>query len=133
LTLEQPGWQRPAVQMTSSVGPSSWPCLTARWARGARGGGAEPEQDPGWLHGLVHDREQFGREGVQVELVAQSNAVGLDGPGRAVLAAVEAPVALVLDAAAGRLERRGHGQGRPGHDQARLSPEELAQPRTIPT
>jgi hypothetical protein len=43
-------------------------------------------------------------------------------------AAVEAAVDQTLDAAAGRLEHRGHGQGGGGHDQAGVLPEQLAEP-----
>jgi hypothetical protein len=45
-------------------------------------GGSKPERDPGRFHGLVSDRQQLGRDGVQVELVAQADAVGRDGRGR---------------------------------------------------
>jgi hypothetical protein len=51
--------------------------------------------------------EQLGRQRVQVELLAQARAEGLDGPGRVVAAPVEASVHGVLDAAAGRLEHGG--------------------------
>jgi hypothetical protein len=61
------------------------------------------------LHRLVGYGEQLSGEGVEVDLVAQAGAVGLDGLGRAVLAPVEAPVDGLLDAAAGRLEGGGHG------------------------
>ena len=52
-----------------------------------------------------------------------------DGAGGVVAAAVEAPVDPLLDAAAGRLEGRGHGQGGAGHDQAGVSAQELAEPQ----
>src|SRR5512132_2169337 len=47
------------------------------------------------------DRQQLGREGIQVELVAQPDAVGLDGLGRVVLAPVEAPITRLLVATPG--------------------------------
>jgi hypothetical protein len=58
---------------------------------------------------LVNDREQLGREVVQVDLIAQPTGERFDGPGRVVLASVEAAVHRLLDAAAGRLK-----QGRDG-------------------
>jgi hypothetical protein len=96
----------------SSVGPGGWPCLAAGSVRGTRRGGSKPEHDPGRLHGLVHDRQQLAAEGVEVDLVAQAGGERLDGLDGVVLAAVEAPVHDLLDAAAGRLEQGGHGQGR---------------------
>jgi len=66
-------------------------------------------------------------ERVQVELVAQVGAERLDRLGGVVAAAVEAPVDRLLDAAAGRLEHPGHGQGGGGHDQAGVAAEQLAQ------
>jgi hypothetical protein len=57
------------------------------------GRGTEPQGRRGWLHRLVHDREQLGRERVQVDLVTQPGTERLDGLGGVVLAAVEAPIA----------------------------------------
>jgi hypothetical protein len=45
----------------------------------------------GRLHGLVNDHEEVGREGVQVDLLVQPSAEGLDGLGRVVAPSVEAP------------------------------------------
>src|SRR5215216_1450459 len=114
----------------SSVGPGRWPCLTASGARGTRCRGSKPQRDQAWLCGLVNDRKQLGGEGVKVELVAQTGAEGLDGLGRVVAAAVEAAIHDRLDAAAGRLEQGGHGQGGAGYGQGRFPSdrvEELAQ------
>ena len=115
-------------QRWCSVGPLRRPWLTASCARGVVWGGSKPERDPGRLHSLVHDRQQLVREGIEVDLVAQAGGEHLDCRSRVVVASVEAAVNHLLDAAPGRLEQRGHGQGRSGHDQAGLSPEELAQP-----
>jgi hypothetical protein len=80
---------------------------------------SKPQQDPSWLHGLV----DHGRQRVQVDLVAQADAERLDRLGGVVLAAVEPPIHnRLLDAAAGRLEQRRHGQGRAGHRPARRTP-----------
>jgi hypothetical protein len=74
-------------------------------------GGSKPQRDPGRFHGLVNDRQQLGREGVEVDLVAQAGRERLDGLGRVVAAPVEAPVNRPLNATAGRLEQRSGGQG----------------------
>jgi hypothetical protein len=58
---------------------------------------------------LVGYGQQLGGERVQVDFVTQADAERLDRPGRVVLAAIEAPINDRLDAAAGRLEQRGHG------------------------
>src|SRR4029450_1867572 len=79
------------------------------WSRGA------VTATPGRLHGLVDRGQQLVREAVQGDVVTQGGGEGLDGPGRVVAAAVEAAVDRGLDAAAGRLEQGGHGQGGPGH------------------
>ena len=68
-------------------------------------------------------------QAVQIDLVAQPDAERLDGPGGVVAAAVEAPVDPLLDAAAGRLEHRRHGQGGPRHDQAGTLGQQPAQPQ----
>jgi hypothetical protein len=68
---------------------------------------------------VVDQRQQLGRQGVQVHLVAEAGAEPLDGQGCVVLAPVEAQVDRLLDAAAGRLEQGGHGQGGRGHRPAR--------------
>src|SRR5215204_5347108 len=87
----------------------------------------EPQRGAGRLHRLVDQGQQLGREGVQVDLLVQPPAERLDG-GRGVVAApVEAPVDGLLDPAAGRLEQGGHGQGGPGHGQAGVPAQELAQ------
>src|SRR4029450_5905027 len=72
---------------------------------------SQPERRLGRLHGLVDYGQQIGGQGGQVDLVTQAGAEGLDDPGRVVAAAVEAPVHGLLDAAAGRLEGGGYGQG----------------------
>ena len=69
-------------------------------------------------------------QGVQVDLVAQPGPEGLDDPGRVVAAAVKPPVHRSLDAAAGRLEQRGHGQSGGGHNQAgALGGQQPAEPK----
>jgi hypothetical protein len=65
------------------------------------------------LHGLLDHRQQLASQGLEVDLLAQPGAERL-----VVAAPVEAAVHRLLDAAAGRLEHRSHGQGRPGYDQA---------------
>jgi hypothetical protein len=74
---------------------------------------------PGRLHRLVHHGEQLGRQGVQINLVAEADAEGLHRRGRVVPAAVKAPVDHCLRAASGRLEQGRHDQGRPSHHPAR--------------
>jgi hypothetical protein len=96
---------------------------------------SKPECDLGRFHGLVNDREEFGREGTEVDLVAQAGAERPDSPGHVVAAPVEAPVHRLLDAAAGRLEGRGHGQGGGGHREAGAVGQETAEPedhRAVP-
>ena len=84
-----------------------------------RGGrGPQPQRRLGRLHGLVDHGAQLGREGGQIDVVAEAGAERLDGPGRVVVSPVEAPVHRLLDAATSRLEHRGHGQGGGGDDQA---------------
>src|SRR4029453_4866889 len=70
-----------------------WTCsaCVSLTTRPARCRGSKPQGRHGWLHCLVGHRQQLGREGVQVDLVSQPGAEGLDGLGRVVLAAVEAP------------------------------------------
>jgi hypothetical protein len=80
------------------------------------------------LHSLVDHGQQLGVQHVQVHLVTQAGPEGLDDPGRVVAAAVEPPFHRGLDAAAGRLEQRGHGQGGGRHNQGGLPAEMLAQP-----
>jgi hypothetical protein len=65
----------------------------------------KPKRRRGRLHRLVDHPQHPGRARVQIGLVAQAGAERLDGLGRVVLAAVEAPVDPLLDAAAGRLEQ----------------------------
>ena len=62
---------------------------------------------------------QLGRQGVEVDLVAEAGVERLDRAGGVVAAPVEAPVHGLLDAAADRLEQGGHRQGGGGHCQAR--------------
>jgi hypothetical protein len=69
---------------------------------------------------LVDHGQQLGPQGVQVDLVPQAGAEGGDGLGGVVAAPVEAAVHGGLDAAAGRLEQRRHGQG--GSATTRLEP-----------
>jgi hypothetical protein len=59
-------------------------------------------------------------------LVAEARAEPLDSPGRVVLTPVEAQVDRLLDAATGRLEQGGNGQGRRGHGPARRPPADPA-------
>src|SRR6266536_6158070 len=95
---------------------------------GRRDGRSKPQRRLGRLHGLVDYGQQLAGQGVQVDLLAQPGAEPLDGLGGVVAAPVEAPVDRLLDAVAGRLERRGHGQGGAGHSQAGASAQELAKP-----
>src|SRR6266545_4789963 len=71
---------------------------------------------------------QLGGQGVKVDLLMQPGTEHLDGPAGVVATPVEAPVDRLLDAPAGRLERRGHRQGRPGHHQRGVLAEQLAEP-----
>src|SRR5829696_9592444 len=89
LTFEQP---RGGDLRWCSVGPGSRPWRTGSCARGAVWGGSKPDRDPGWLHGLVDDRQQLAGEGVEVDLVAQAGGERLDGLGGVVPSAVEAPI-----------------------------------------
>src|SRR5829696_6740963 len=57
--------------------------------------------------------------GATPDLVTQAGAVGLDRLGRVVAAAVEAAIHRPLNAAPGRLEQAGHGQGGDGYRPAR--------------
>jgi hypothetical protein len=66
----------------------------------------------GWLHRLIHHGQQLCRERVQIDLLAQPGAKCLDRLGGVVAAPVEATIHRGLDAAAGWLEQRRHGQGR---------------------
>jgi hypothetical protein len=81
----------------------------------------------GSAHGLLDHRQQLGAEGIQVELVPQVGAERLDRLGGVLAASVEAAVNRLLDAAAGRLEHGRDRQGGPGHDQAGVPAEQLAQ------
>ena len=81
--------------------------------------GSKPERDLGWLHGLVHDRQQLAGEGVEVDLLAEAGGERLDGLGGVVLAAVEAAINHLLDPAAGRLKQGRHRQSGAGHRPAR--------------
>jgi hypothetical protein len=92
--------------MQALTSPRSLPL--GRWPK--------PERRRGRLHGLVRHGEEFGRDRVQVDLIAQAGAECLDGLSRVVPAAVEAPIHRLLDAAAGRLEQGRHGQGGGGHN-----------------
>ena len=62
------------------------------------GWGAEPEGDVGGLHGLVDDGLELGADGVEIDLVAEAAAEGLDHPGGVVALAVEVPIHCPLDA-----------------------------------
>jgi hypothetical protein len=64
---------------------------------------------------VADHRQQLGLQGPQVDLVPQPGREPLDGAGGVVAAAVEAAVHRLLDAAAGRLEQGGNGQGGRGH------------------
>jgi hypothetical protein len=65
LTPEQPGAR---TWRCGLVGPGSRPCLTASCARGAGWERSKPDRDSGRFHRLVHDRQQLGGEGIEVEL-----------------------------------------------------------------
>ena len=95
---------------------------------GGRCSGSQPQRRLGWLHGLVDHRQQLAGQGGQVDLVAKVGAEGGDGVGGVVAAAVEAAVDPLLDAAAGRLEGGGYGQGGGGDYQAGVAAQELAEP-----
>ena len=90
----------------------------------------------GRLCGLIYDRQQLGGEGIEIELVPQAGGERLDDLCRVVATAVEAAVNRLLDAAAGRLEQGGHGQGGAGDGPARrlgANPAgQLPKPRTRP-
>ena len=73
----------------------------------------------GRLHRLVNYGHQLGREGVQVDLVAEAGAERLDGLGRVVAAPVEAPVHHRLNTVTDGPEDRGRGQGAGSHQPAR--------------
>jgi hypothetical protein len=68
-------------------------------------------------------------QGAQVDLVAEAAAECGDGAGGVVAAADEAAVHQCLDPAACRLERRRHGQGRGGDDQAGVVAQQLPKPQ----
>jgi hypothetical protein len=63
-------WLERLEVRTWSVDPPSRPRLTMGCVRGAVWGRSKPQPDPGRLHGLVNDRQQLGREGIEVDLVA---------------------------------------------------------------
>jgi hypothetical protein len=93
---------------------------------GRTGGRAQPQRGLSRLHGLSGHRQQLGGQGVQVDLLAKAGAERLDGLGGVVATPVEAAVDRLLDAAAGRLEHRGHGQGGGGNNQGRVLAQEPA-------
>jgi hypothetical protein len=72
-------------------------------------------------------RQQLSRHGVQIDLVPQPGPKRLDHLGGVVATPVEPSVHGLLDAAAGRVEQCGHGQGRGGNHDARALREEPAQ------
>jgi hypothetical protein len=80
------------------------------------------------LHGLVDYGQQLDGEGVEVDLLAQMLVEHCDLLGGVVVAAVEPPVHGLLDAAAGRPDRRGRGQGGGGYRQAGVAAKELTEP-----
>jgi hypothetical protein len=88
----------------------------------------QPERRLGRLHGLLDHSQQLGGQGVQVDLLAQPGAEGRHCLGGVVAAPVEAPVDRGLDPPAGRLEHRGHGQGRGRHHQGGIPAQQLTQP-----
>jgi hypothetical protein len=72
---------------------------------------------PGSAPWSGNDRDELGHEGIEVDLVAQAGAERLDGLGGVVAAPVEALIHGALDATAGRLQQRSHGEGGGGHGQ----------------
>ena len=72
-------------------------------------GGSKPKRDSGRLHGLATDRQQLGREGVQVHLVAKLGGKRLDGSHGVIPAAVEVAIRGLLDAMADRPEQGSNG------------------------
>jgi hypothetical protein len=78
------------------------------WPWDARLGGPNPERHLRRLHRLVEHAQQLGRERVEVNLVAEPEAEGLDGSGCVIASPVEAPVDPALDTTPYRLEQRGH-------------------------
>src|SRR5918998_3453508 len=80
--------------------------------------GTQPQRHKHRLHRLPHYPHHVVPEGVQVRLVAQPGAEGLERPGRVVLAAVEASVDERLDAATQRVEQRRYYEG--GDDYGQL-------------
>src|SRR5512133_1242654 len=95
-------WQRQAVGnaarrtlgVASGAPGATVSCLMVR-------GGAQPQRHRRWFHGLVDHGQELGRERVQVDLFPEPSAERLDGLGRVVAAAVEAPVDRLLNAATG--------------------------------
>jgi hypothetical protein len=86
----------------------------ALWAAGWAGGWLgrpQPQRRLRRLHRLVDHPQQLGRQAVQVDLLVQPITERGDRLGGVVATAVEATVHRLLDAAAGRLEQGGHGQG----------------------
>src|SRR5829696_864081 len=78
--------------------------LTCRPRRYRAWRGTQPQRRGSGLHGLVDHGAQLGRQGVQVDLVAQPGAERLDRSGSVVAAPVEAPVHGLLGATAGWLD-----------------------------
>jgi hypothetical protein len=68
---------------------------------------------------VIDHGQQLDRERVQVHLLAQPRAEGFHSPSGVVAAPVEAPIHRGLDAAPGRPEDRGRGQGGAGDQPAR--------------
>jgi hypothetical protein len=86
----------------------------------------KPQRRPLRLDCLVDDRQQFGRRRGQVDLVVESSAKRLNGPGRVILAAVEAPIHHCLDAAAGGWNRAATARVAPATAQFGVSPADTA-------
>ncbi len=67
-------------------------------------GWLQPERSVAWLHRLTEDGEQAGREGTDIDFVAQPGAERLDRLLRVVSPSIEASVYRLLNAATGRTE-----------------------------
>src|SRR5215212_6047556 len=80
----------------------------------------QPQRDVLGLHSLPYHRDQLTTQPVEVSLLAQSSGERPERPGRVVLAPVEAPVYKRLDAAAQRIEKPRHNEGRGDHSERGL-------------
>jgi hypothetical protein len=118
-----PGWVAGAQFGRATRQPVSGP-LQRLCGLGPR---PKPQRHRGRLHDLADDRDQLGRQGVQLDLLAQPGAEPRDRLGGVVAASVEASIHCRLDPAAGRLEHRRDRQRGDRHDQAGVTAQQLAE------